>query len=189
MLRDDLPKESQKTVPPPQEPIAQLQQNPEPAETSAFVEEQQNFSSSDIDNIDQPSQGLSPPPEWVGFAEKIQKRSSILGGLIRNAVPTSWKDGVLKLGFKSGQPSDLVGDENRNNLESLVREFAGPEVQVEWVEGKLDSTLRTLIEEERYLHQQLQQSRREEAESHPLVQEVLKIFTGSNINAVHLNQA
>ena len=153
------------------------------------MEEQQNFSSSDIDNSDEPSQGLSPPPEWVGFAEKIQKRSSILGGLIRNAVPASWKDGVLKLGFKSGQPSDLVGDDNRNNLESLVREFAGPEVQVEWVEGKLDSTLRTLIEEERYLHQQLQQSRREEAESHPLVQEVLKIFTGSSINAVHLSQA
>ncbi|MEC8157139.1 MAG: hypothetical protein VX080_09100, partial [SAR324 cluster bacterium] len=146
-------------------------------------------SSSDIDNSAEPSQGLSPPPEWVGFAEKIQKRSSILGGLIRNAVPASWKEGVLKLGFKSGQPSDLVGDENRNNLESLVREFAGPEVQVEWVEGKLDSTLRTLIEEERYLHQKLQQSRREEAESHPLVQEVLKIFTGSKINAVHLSQA
>ena len=189
MLRDDSRKEVPKTVPPPQEPVAPFEQNPEPAETSAFVEEQQNFSSSDIDTIAEPSQGLSPPPEWVGFAEKIQKRSSILGGLIRNAVPTSWKDGVLKLGFKSGQPSDLVGDENRNNLESLVREFAGPEVQVEWVEGKLDSTLRTLIEEERYLHQQLQQSRREEAESHPLVQEVLKIFTGSSINAVHLSQA
>ena len=188
MLRDDSPKEVPKAVPP-QELVAQLERNAEPAETSAFVVEQQNFSSSDIDNIAEPSQGLSPPPEWVGFAEKIQKRSSILGGLIRNAVPTSWKDGVLKLGFKSGQPSDLVGDENRNNLESLVREFAGPEVQVEWVEGKLDSTLRTLIEEERYLHQQLQQSRREEAESHPLVQEVLKIFTGSKINAVHLSQA
>ena len=188
MLRDDSPKEVPKAVPP-QELFAQLEQNAEPAEISAFVEEQQNFSSSDIGNSAEPSQGLSPPPEWVGFAEKIQKRSSILGGLIRNAVPTSWKYGVLKLGFKSGQPSDLVGDENRNNLESLVREFAGPEVQVEWVEGKLDSTLRTLIEEERYLHQQLQQSRREEAESHPLVQEVLKIFTGSSINAVHLSQA
>lgn len=138
MLRDDSPKEVPKAVPPPQEQeaVAPFEQNPEPAETSAFGEEQQNFSSSDIDNTAEPSQGLSPPPEWVGFAEKIQKRSSILGGLIRNAVPASWKDEVLKLGFKSGQPSDLVGDENRNNLESLVREFAGPEVQVEWVEGK-----------------------------------------------------
>jgi len=189
MLRDDSRKEVPKTVPPPQEAVAPFDQNPVPAETSAFVDEQQNFSSSDIDNSAEPSQGLSPPSEWVGFAEKIQKRSSILGGLIRNAVPASWKDGVLKLGFKSGQPSDLVGDENRNNLESLVREFAGPEVQVEWVEGKLDSTLRTIIEEERYLHQQLQQARREEAESHPLVQEVLKIFTGSSISAVHLSQA
>ena len=96
---------------------------------------------------------------------------------------------MLKLRFKSGQPSDLVGDENRNNLESLVREFAGPEVQVEWVEGKLESTLRTLIEEERYLHKQLEQSRRKEAESHPLVREVLKIFSGSSINAVYLSQA
>ena len=95
MLRDDSRKEIPKTVPPPQEPVVPFDQNPEPAETTAFVEEQQNFSSSDIDNSAEPSQGLSPPPEWVGFAEKIHKRSSILGGLIRNAVPASWKDGVL----------------------------------------------------------------------------------------------
>ncbi|MEC8156483.1 MAG: hypothetical protein VX080_05780, partial [SAR324 cluster bacterium] len=106
MLRDESRKEVPKTIPP-QEAVAPFEQNPEPAETSAFVEDQQNFSSSDIDNSAEPSQGLSPPPEWIGFAEKIQKRSSILGGLIRNAVPASWKDGVLKLGFKSGQPSDL----------------------------------------------------------------------------------
>ena len=50
MLRDDSRKEVPKTVPPPQEAVAPFEQNPEPAETSAFVEEQQNFSSSDIDN-------------------------------------------------------------------------------------------------------------------------------------------
>ena len=74
MLRDDSHKEVPKTVPLPQEAIAPFEQNPEPAETSAFVEEQQNFSSSDIDKSAEPSQGLSPPPEWVGFAEKIQKK-------------------------------------------------------------------------------------------------------------------
>ena len=79
MLRDESCKEVPKTVPPPQEVYAPFEQNPVPAETAAFVEEQQNFSSSDIDNSAEPSQGLSPPPEWVGFAEKIQKRSSILG--------------------------------------------------------------------------------------------------------------
>ena len=72
MLRDDSPKEVPKTVPPPQEPVAPFEQNPEPAETSAFPEEQQNFSSSDIEKSAESSQGLSPLPEWVGFAEKIQ---------------------------------------------------------------------------------------------------------------------
>ena len=113
----------------------------------------------------------------------------MLGGLIRNAVPASWKEGILRLGFKSGQPSELVGDENRKNLEALVQEFAGSEVQVEWIEDPLDSTMRTLLEEERYLDHQQQQARREEAESHPLVQEVLKVFSGSSIKAVHLSQA
>jgi len=32
-------------------------------------------------------------------------------------------------------------------------------------------------------------ARREEAESHPLVQEILKVFSGSSIKAVHLSQA
>ena len=65
MLRDDSHKEVLKTVPPPQETVAQFEQNPELVETAAFEEEQKNFSSSDTDNSAEPSQGLSPHPEWV----------------------------------------------------------------------------------------------------------------------------
>ena len=108
MLRDDSRKEVPKTVPPPQEAVAPFEQNPEPAETSAFVEEQQNFSSSDIDNSASRARAFLLLQNGSDSQRRF-KKISILGGLIRNAVPASWKDGVLKLGFKSGQPSDLVG--------------------------------------------------------------------------------
>ena len=189
MLRNDTqvenPSQSQKQ----EEPVSRIDPSPGRAETSPVLEVLQKKPSLTPQETPALSQGLSPPTDWIEFAEKIQKRSNMLGGLIRNAVPASWKEGILRLGFKSGQPSELVGDENRKNLEALVQEFAGSEVQVEWIEDPLDSTKRTLLEEERYLDQQQQLARREEAESHPLVQEILKVFSGSSIKAVHLSQA
>ena len=59
----------------------------------------------------------TPTMEWIRFSERVQMHSPVLGGLIRNAVPSEWKGGKLSLGFKSGDTSVMVSEENKKTLE------------------------------------------------------------------------
>ena len=94
----------------------------------------------------------------------------------------------MRIGFKSGEPSTLISVENQKTLEFLAGEEAGHDVRIEWISESLDSNLRTVIEQEQKIENQRLESKRQEAREHPFVQEVLKVFSGSTIQEVCMNE-
>ena len=94
----------------------------------------------------------------------------------------------MRIGFKSGEPSTLVSVENQKTLEALAGEEAGHDVRIEWVSESLDSNLRTVIEQEQKIEKERLEAKRQEAREHPFVQEVLKVFRGSTIQEVRMNE-
>ena len=94
----------------------------------------------------------------------------------------------MRIGFKSGEPSTLISVENQTILEALASKEAGHDVRIEWVSGSIDSNLRTVIEQEQKIEKEQLEVKRQEAREHPFVQEVLKVFSGSTVQEVRLNE-
>lgn len=130
-----------------------------------------------------------PPDNWLHFSKHVQNHSALLGGVIRNAVPVDLSGESLVIGFKSGQPAHILSEENRKQLEKLAAEWTGKPIKLAWSAESLHSISATVLEHERELEEERLQQKRKDASNHPLVKEILKVFSGSAIIDIRLNEA
>ncbi len=155
-------------------------------ESPASPKEEKTQTASDTDKLN--SQVSTPPENWLRFSEYVQSHSAMLGGVIRNAVPADMNGETLVIGFKSGHPAPILSEENRKQLEKLAAEWTGKPIKLAWSAGQAHFDSNTVHEHERMQEEKLLQQKREDAKSHPLVKEILNVFSGSEIVDIRLKE-
>ncbi|MBC8259858.1 MAG: DNA polymerase III subunit gamma/tau [SAR324 cluster bacterium] len=131
---------------------------------------------------------VKPAQEWIDYAEEVQKRSSKLASIIRNAVPQILQNSQLKLSFKSGNYSSMLTEQNRVLLEKITSDWTGHAVHVSCEISAIVSTQQTIFEYEQILIEQQREIKREKARNFPQVKEILSVFTNSKITGIKLSE-
>ena len=129
-----------------------------------------------------------PPSErWIQLVEALCEKAPKLAGLMRNAIPDALKGPELRLGFRNVGFLQMLTAENMSELAHLLKEFLGREVRVHCLQEPQASPFRTVLEQEEFVEQQEYERRCQEARRHPLVQNILATFPGSEITEIRLH--
>ena len=129
-----------------------------------------------------------PPSErWIQLVEALCEKAPKLAGLMRNAIPDALEGPELRLGFRNVGFLQMLTAENMSELAHLLKEFLGREVRVHCLQEPQASPFRTVLEQEEFVEQQECERRCQEARRHPLVQNILATFPGSEITEIRLH--
>ena len=148
--------------------------------------------SSEPDVVAEPTQEMTfpkkPPFErWIQLVEALREKAPKLAGLVRNAIPDSLEGPEVRLGFRKVGFVQMLTAENMAELARLLKAFLGREVGVRCLQEPQESPFRTVLEQEEFVEQQERERRRREAREHPLVQNILATFPGSEITEIRLH--
>ena len=129
-----------------------------------------------------------PPSErWVQFVQSLRQHAPKLAGLVRNAIPDELGGQELRLGFRNVGFVQMLTAENMSELARLLKKFLGREVGVHCLQEPQVSLFRTVLEQEEFVEQQERERRRQAAREHPLIQNILATFPGSEITEIRLH--
>jgi len=191
--------------PPPPEPPAWLQRpTPAPASSVAEPPPKRNghvleaesvaesaprrvASATPVQETDRAAERQPPPERWVQFVESLGQHAPKLAGLVRNAIPDALEGAELRLGFRSGGFVEMLTPENMTELARLLKTFQGREMGVHCLQELQESSFRTVLEQEEFVERQERERRTQAAREHPLVQNILATFPGSEIAEVRLH--
>ena len=148
--------------------------------------------SSEPDVVAEPTQEMAfpkkPPFErWIQLVEALREKAPKLAGLVRNAIPDALEGPEMRLGFRKVGFVQMLTAENMAELARLLKAFLGREVGVRCLQEPQESPFRTVLEQEEFVEQQGRERRRREAREHPLVQNILATFPGSEITEIRLH--
>tara|TARA_B100000945_G_C20383457_1_gene598449 strand:- start:3 stop:1607 length:1605 start_codon:yes stop_codon:yes gene_type:complete len=129
-----------------------------------------------------------PPEEWFKFSKKVNKSSSKLGSIVRNAVPQSLVGPDLKLIFKCGNYSNILTSENKKLIEKIASEFSGHSVNLTFDDSNVKTSQKTIAEYDQLIIEQEKELKRKKAKEFPLVKEILTIFKNSKITSIELSE-
>ena len=130
-----------------------------------------------------------PPEEWCKFSEEVNKSSSKLASIVRNAVPQSLDGPDLKLVFKSGNYSTIMTQENKKLIEEIASEFSGHSVKLTFEDSNVSTSQKTIAEYDQLLIEQEKMHKRKKAKDFPLVKDILTVFKNSKITSIELSDA
>ena len=125
-----------------------------------------------------------PPLNWQEFVQFVHNRASVIGTLLRTALPLDLQADVWRLRFR--HPPDLFNKEHQAKLEQLAQEFAGRSVDIQrddqpTIEGT------TLQEYDQWKNQELKRQRESQAREDAQVKDILQIFAGSEVYDIELH--
>ena len=125
-----------------------------------------------------------PPLNWQEFLQFVHNRASVIGTLLRTALPVDLQSDVWRLRFR--HPPDLFNKEHQAKLEQLAQEFAGRSVDIQrddqpTIEGT------TLQEYDQWKNQELKRQRESQAREDAQVKDILQIFAGSEVYDIELH--
>ena len=130
-----------------------------------------------------------PPERWCKFSEEVNKSSSKLASIIRNAVPQSLDGQDLKLMFKSGNYATILTQENKILIEKIASEFSGRTVNLTCDDLNVETTQKTIAEYDQLLIEEEKIIKREKAKEFSLVKDILTVFKNSKITSIKLAEA
>ena len=130
-----------------------------------------------------------PPEEWCKFSEEVNKSSSKLASIVRNAVPQSLDGPDLKLVFKSGNYSTIMTQENKKLMEEIASKFSGHSVKLTFEDSNVLTSQKTIAEYDQLLIEQEKMHKRKKAKDFPLVRDILTVFKNSKITSIELSDA
>jgi hypothetical protein len=129
-----------------------------------------------------------PPFErWIQLVEALRENAPKLAGLVRNAIPDALEGPEMRLGFRKVGFVQMLTAENMSELARLLKKFLGREVGVHCLQEPQVSLFRTVLEQEEFVEQQERERRRQAAREHPLIQNILATFPGSEITEIRLH--
>ena len=130
-----------------------------------------------------------PPEEWCKFSEEVNKISSKLASIVRNAVPQSLDGPYLKLVFKSGNYSTIMTQENKKIMEKIASKFSGHSVKLAFEDSNVLTTQITIAEYDQLIIEQEKADKLKKAKEFPLVKDILTVFKNSKITSIELSDA
>ena len=130
-----------------------------------------------------------PPEKWCKFSEKINKISSKLASIVRNAVPQSLDGPDLKLVFKSGNYATMLTQESIKLLENIASEISGHTVKLICEDSNVSTSKKTISEYDQLLIEQEKELKRKKAKEFLLVKDILSVFKNSKITSIELSDA
>jgi len=130
-----------------------------------------------------------PPEDWCKFSEEINKSSSKLASIVRNAVPQSLDGPDLKLVFKSGNYATMLTKESKKILEKIASEISGNTVRLICEDSNISTSQKTIAEYDQLLIEQEKELKRKKAKEFPLVKDILSVFKNSKITSIELSDA
>ena len=130
-----------------------------------------------------------PSEEWCKFSEEVNKSSSKLASIVRNAVPQSLDGPDLKLVFKSGNYSTIMTQENKKLIEKIASDYSGHSVKLTFEDSNVLTSQKTIAEYDQLLIEQEKMFKRKKAKDFPLVKDILKVFKNSKITSIELSDA
>lgn len=125
-----------------------------------------------------------PPQEWQNFVRFVQKRSSMIGTLLRTALPVDLHRDAWQLRFR--HPPQLFTQEHQNRLGELACEFSGRTVTISRDEQPTREGV-TLQEFEQWLAREQRRKREQQAREDAQVQDILQVFLGSEVHDIQLH--
>jgi hypothetical protein len=114
----------------------------------------------------------------------VHNRTSVIGTLLRTALPVNLQADVWQLRFRHSP--DLFNKEHQVRLEQLVQEFAGRSVHIQRDDQPTIGGT-TLQEYDQWKNRELKRQRENQACEDAQVKDILQIFAGSEVYDIELH--
>ena len=124
------------------------------------------------------------PLNWQEFVQFVHSRASVIGTLLRTALPVDLQADVWQLRFR--HPPDLFSKEHQVKLEQLAQEFAGRSVHIQR-DDQPTTEGTTLQEYDQWKNRELKRQRENHAREDAQVQDILQVFAGSEVYDIELH--
>jgi DNA polymerase-3 subunit gamma/tau len=143
-----------------------------------------------VPDLKEPVRAVGSPEEiWANFKGHVKKQSALLASKIEQGVFLGFENGLLRIGFRKGHMfyEDISQPAQKNRLSELASAFFKTAVAVEIESVVLDSDNRSSegISEAMARKNQMEEIRRE-ALNHPLLQKIMSVFDGAEIQDVKI---
>ena len=125
-----------------------------------------------------------PPLNWQELVQFVHNRTSVIGTLLRTALPVNLQADVWQLRFRHSP--DLFNKEHQVRLEQLVQEFAGRSVHIQRDDQPTIGGT-TLQEYDQWKNRELKRQRENQACEDAQVKDILQIFAGSEVYDIKLH--
>jgi len=130
---------------------------------------------------------VNPEDIWANFKDHVKRQSALLASKIEQGEYLGYENGRLRIGFRKGYM--FFEDINEPAQKDRLRELAGSffqtvvAVDIESVEARSDSRGAEGISEAMARKNHVEEIRRE-ALNHPLLQKVMSVFEGAEVQEV-----
>ncbi|MGA1536882.1 MAG: DNA polymerase III subunit gamma/tau [bacterium] len=124
------------------------------------------------------------PLNWQEFVQFVHSRASVIGTLLRTALPVDLQADVWQLRFR--HPPDLFSKEHQVKLEQLAQEFAGRSVHIQR-DDQPTTEGTTLQEYDQWKNRELKRQRENQAREDAQVKDILQVFAGSEVYDIELH--
>ena len=124
------------------------------------------------------------PLNWQEFVQFVHSRASVIGTLLRTALPVDLQADVWQLRFR--HPPDLFSKEHQVKLEQLAQEFAGRSVHIQR-DDQPTTEGTTLQEYDQWKNRELKRQRENQAREDAQVKNILQVFAGSEVYDIELH--
>ena len=129
-----------------------------------------------------------PSKEWEAFVEFIQQNSPRLSSVLKNAVFLESNEQHILIAFKESQFEGMLSKEKLAALQKFAKSFYGREVQIKVQEDERVENSLTISEQQQRLMEEERESRRNVAKQDERVQMILKMFPGSKIVDIQVQE-
>ncbi len=133
-----------------------------------------------------PTAGSGGVAEWGRFVVFVNEKDRQLGSVLEHGSPLKQEKGLIEIGFPAGsyyltaaQDAEFIDDVQR-----LAQAFTGitTAVKVKGIEAGFGDAPLSLVEKKKSDAEQRMDELRQEAENHPIIKEVQRLFDSSAID-------